>query len=85
MPDWENVGADVFSSAIGVLALVRRTRAPGGALGALNMALSMLTDYRVDVPEFFWTALPVNAVTLLLLAVFVVRLRDDLGSARMVS
>ncbi|MEM6294287.1 MAG: hypothetical protein AAGA54_23635 [Myxococcota bacterium] len=82
LPDWLNVGANVFSAVIGVLVLLPRTRALGGVLGALSMVLSMIANYRVDGPAFFFEVLPFNVVTLVLCLALVLRLFEDLTKWR---
>ena len=66
LPDWINTGANLICVVIGVLVLLPRTRAGASLAAALNMVASMLTNYRIDGQSYFLTALPFNAVTLIL-------------------
>ena len=65
-PAWLDILGNILAAGIGVLALIPRTRAVGGAAAAVMMVISMYLNYRFDGVDFFLLALPFNLVTLTL-------------------
>jgi len=78
LPTWVDVAANVVSAAIGVLVLLRRTRALGGVLAVINMGLSMYVNYRVDGIEYFAQVSPYNVTTIFVASLLIGHYVEDL-------
>lgn len=65
-PAWLDILGNILAAGIGVLVLIPRTRAIGGAGAVVMMVISMYLNYRFDGLDFFLLALPFNLITLTL-------------------
>ena len=73
LPDWINTGSNLLCLVIACAVLVPKTQRWGAVAAAAIMVVSMVTNYSVDGPDYFWRVLPFNAITILAAALLLWR------------
>lgn len=64
LPDWVNVTSNLLCLLIAAMVLIPRLQLWAAGAAAAMMGLSMITNYAVDGPAYFWLVLPFNLGTL---------------------
>jgi hypothetical protein len=64
LPDWINNMANVINIVIGIMVLIPRTRVLAASLSVIVTVISMITNYLVDGPAYFFQVLPFSLVLL---------------------
>jgi hypothetical protein len=74
LPDWINTGSNLLCLLIAAAVLIPRLEIWAALATMAMMVASMVTNYAVDGPTYFWRVLPFNLVTLM--AAFLLLLRS---------
>ncbi len=64
LPDWLNDTANVINIVIGVMVFIPRIRVLAASLSVVVTVVSMITNYLVDGPAYFFQVLPFSLVLL---------------------
>ena len=64
LPDWVNVTSNLLCLLIVAMVFSSRLKLWAAGAAAVMMVLSMITNYTIDGPAYFWHVVPFNLGTL---------------------